>query len=112
MEGIKVLSKFEDIPEFEIVDRLAQIHGINIRDIHGLRQANIKPMLDSNFVNKNEVNSISKRLDKKLQKERNNNVVWPTKTKKKKAQNKKNKAKKEIQDSKLRFSNIGLFNSV
>ncbi|SMN21218.1 similar to Saccharomyces cerevisiae YPL068C Protein of unknown function [Maudiozyma saulgeensis] len=112
MEGIKVLSKFEDIPGFEIIDRLAQIHNINIRDIHGLRQANIKPMLDSNFINKNEVNSISRRLDKKLQKERNNNLAWPTKIKKKKTQTKKNKAKDENSSSKLRFSNIQLFNSV
>lgn len=110
LKEIKMLSQFRDIPEYDMVDRLANIHSINIKDTKCIRNLNIKQNLDSNFINKNEVNVISKRLEKKLQKERNNNVTWPNKIKLKKIQKQQKQSGNPDLTRKIRFIDVPLFN--
>lgn len=110
LKEIRMLSQFKDIPEYDMVDRLANIHNININDIKCIRNLNIKQNLDSNFINKNEVNVISKKLEKKLQKERNNGVSWPNKIKLKKIQKQQKQTGNPDLTRKIRFIGVPLFN--
>lgn len=110
LKEIRMLSQFQNVPEYDMIDRLANIHGINIKDTNCIRHLNIKQNLDSNFINKNEVNVISKRLEKKLQKERNNNVAWPNKMKLKKIQKQQKQSGNPDLSRKIRFIGVPLFN--
>ena len=110
MQSVRDVSQIKSITDFEVVDRIARIHDINIVDIKGIRQTTIKPILDSTFINRNEVNAISKKLDKKLLKERNTDLPWPTKVKKKKTKTAKNKSSYSG-GKRPRFADVVLYNS-
>lgn len=110
MESIREVSLIKSISDFEVVDRIARIHDINIVDIKSIRQTTIKPILDSTFINRNEVNSISRKLDKKLLKERNTDLPWPNKVKKKKTKTANNQSNYSG-GKRPRFADVALFNS-
>ncbi|CAL9732689.1 hypothetical protein MOUN0_O03686 [Monosporozyma unispora] len=107
----------------DVTALIATIHGIDstqVRDIKCNRlYINGKINFDPDYVNINEIKSICKKIDKPLLREKNNNLTWPTRMKKKKinkiVRNKPNDNSepnpKESHPA-YKFRNVPLFNSI
>lgn len=107
---IRSLNNLKHFSDNDMVNKVAWIHNINTLDIKELKHISNKNMLDSSFVNIGEVKAISRKLDKRLIRERDMLLEWPTKTKRKKKRT--NPEAQNKNDSDHKFANVPLFNSV
>ncbi|CCK67890.1 uncharacterized protein KNAG_0A02010 [Huiozyma naganishii CBS 8797] len=80
LRGVRFRGKIE-----EATSLVAQLHQIDTSYVRDVRLGNLPNAgtIDPNYINLNELKAIGKRIDRPLLKERNNNLNWPQRPKKK-----------------------------
>lgn len=116
----------DKLNEEDITLLIANIHGIDSNLVRDLKCNNLyindKIHFDPDYINVSELKSICRKVDKPLLRERNNNLSWPSRMRKKKHKS-KNSDNSEENDTNtnpgikenhpsFKFHNIPLFNSI
>lgn len=95
-----------------LINAISKIHNINCDNLKDLKSKTLTPdgkvNFDPNFIDPNEIKIISKKIDKPLLREKNNNLNWPNKIKKKKIRGKSAQSM-DIDNPTLRFRDVPLF---
>lgn len=98
--------------EDTLITAVSKIHGINCDNLKEIKSKNLtvdgKVNFDPNFIDPNEIRTISRKIDKPLLREKNNNLNWPNKIKKKKIRG-KDTHPMEIDNPTLKFRDVPLF---